>query len=528
MDIIWVGTAFLFGLAANQLRLPPLVGYLIAGFVLHALGVRLTETLEHFADIGITLLLFTIGLKLRLETLLRPAVWAVASLHMTIIMLVFTLVLSGLAGLQLALFSGLEWKQLWLIAFALSFSSTVFAVKVFEDKGVMGSLYGRIAIGILIMQDLAAVLFLALSTGKLPSVWAVLLLALIPMRYTLMRIMDRIGHGELLLLYGLAIALGGAALFEIVNIKGDLGALILGILLGAHPRAKEMARELMGLKDLFLVGFFLSVGMLTSPQPVMLVTAVLLALLVPFKFLLFFRLLTWFRISARTSMVTGLSLANYSEFGLIVAAVGYEYGWLTAEWLGALAIMISLLFILGAPLNANIDPIYLRFRDRLRRYQKADLDIEEQPIDPGEADVVIFGMGRVGTGAYDAMTRELGKGRVLGFDFDQAVVNRHIEAGRNVIRASAIDPEFWSRVDITRRGRVNLIMLAMPSFYENRYAAEQIRKLGIPVRISATAKYRDESEKLRSAGVDAVFNLYDEAGVGFATSTLASWESSGS
>jgi predicted Kef-type K+ transport protein len=110
----------------------------------------------------------------------------------------------------------------------------VFAVKTLEDKGEYQSRCGQVAIGVLIMQDIFAVVFLAASTGKLPSAWALGLLLLIPMRYVLMHLLNRAGHsGELQVLYGLALALGGYALFDAVDVKGDLGALIIGAMLAS-------------------------------------------------------------------------------------------------------------------------------------------------------------------------------------------------------------------------------------------------------------------------------------------------------
>ena len=116
----------------------------------------------------------------------------------------------SLAGIQA--FAGIDVGKAMLIGFALSFSSTVFAVKTLEDKGEYQSKYGQTAIGVLIMQDIFAVVFLAASTGKLPSVWALGLLVLIPMRYVLMHLLHRAGRsGELQVLYGIALAFGGYA-----------------------------------------------------------------------------------------------------------------------------------------------------------------------------------------------------------------------------------------------------------------------------------------------------------------------------
>jgi len=333
------------------ISLPPLVGFLATGFLLNYLGITSGETLQKLADLGITLLLFTVGLKLNQKILIRPQVWGVTGLHVSIIIGLFGAIIFVLALIGAPLFSDLDLTTSLMLAFALSFSSTVFVVKSLEGKGEMKSLHGRIAIGILVMQDLTAVVFLAASTGKLPSPWALLLFLLIPIRPLFHHLLQKTGHGELLILYGLVLALGGAELFELGGIKDDLGALIMGVLISTHPKSNEMAKSMLGFKDLFLVGFFLSIGM--SGQ-LSLEALVIGLLLVPFVFIksaLFFTLMTRFKLRARTSLLATLNLTNYSEFGLIIAAIGVSSGWMDAEWLVVIAITLSLSFIIAAPLR---------------------------------------------------------------------------------------------------------------------------------------------------------------------------------
>jgi len=167
-DPIWIAVAFAFGFLATQMRLPALVGFLIAGFVLNALGAEGGAFLSEMADLGVTLLLFSIGLKLRISQLLRPEVWGVASLHMLAIVTLSTGVLLLLAVFEFPILNKLTPLTAVLLGFALSFSSTVFAVKLLEDKDDMAAWYGRIAIGVLIIQDIAAVIFLGVSAAKVP------------------------------------------------------------------------------------------------------------------------------------------------------------------------------------------------------------------------------------------------------------------------------------------------------------------------------------------------------------------------
>lgn len=223
MELKWIGIAFALGFVARRFGQPPLLGFLAAGFALEGFGARPDAYLGQLADLGVKLLLFTIGLKLEVRTLLRPQVWASSLVHMAVATGAFAALVYGLGVLEVGLFAGLSWPAALLIGFAASFSSTVFVVKVLEERDDSAAMYGRIAIGILIMQDIAAVIFLAASTGKMPSPWALSLLLLLPLRPLIHRLLTRIGHGELLVLGGLAATLGGAALFEFVGMKATSG-----------------------------------------------------------------------------------------------------------------------------------------------------------------------------------------------------------------------------------------------------------------------------------------------------------------
>ena len=515
LDAVWISIAFVLGLAARQVGLPPLVGYLVAGFVLFGLNINPGEIIDHFAEMGVTLLLFSIGLKLRIDTLLRPQVWGVAFIHMGGITLVLGLGLLALAATSLPLIAGLNLSTALLLGFALSYSSTVFAVKVLEEKGEMSSIYGRTAIGILIMQDIVAVVFLALSAGKMPSLWALaLLLSLIPLRWVLLRAMDRAGHEELLILFGLSVALGGAQVFDLFSVKGDLGALILGVLLAPHRSAAGLAKALLGFKDLFLVGFFLSIGLRGIPGLETILIAALLLAVVPVKSALFFWLLARFRLRSRTAFLASLSLSNYSEFGLIIAAIGAANGWLSDAWLIAIAVALALSFVAASPLNTAAHGLYERYHDWLLRFQHPRRLPDEKEIGTGDATVLVFGMGRIGTKAYDTLCARSDE-RVLGIDIAPEIVERHREAGRRVIQASATDSDFWSRLHLDH-STLRLVMLTLPQSVENATAARLLLKNSYAGRIAALVKYDDEIEMLKEAGIHRVFNLYTEAGAGFA------------
>ncbi|MDC9715358.1 MAG: cation:proton antiporter [Gammaproteobacteria bacterium] len=230
-DPIWIAIAFLFGWLVRLVGLPPLLGFLVAGFTLSALGAEGGGFLDAMADLGITLLLFSIGLKLKLKSLIQPEVWGVATLHMVSTTALIATMGLLLALINLPLLADLNIQTALIVGFALSFSSTVFAVKILDELGATSSRHGSTAIGVLVIQDIIAVAFIAISIGKIPSIWALVLIALIPLRFVFYKILEQVGHNELLVLFGITLALIGADIFELVGIKGDVGALIFGMLL---------------------------------------------------------------------------------------------------------------------------------------------------------------------------------------------------------------------------------------------------------------------------------------------------------
>ncbi len=516
MDGLLLAVAFLFGLIAQQMRLPPLVGFLLAGFVLSALGKSGGPVLDFLADMGVTLMLFSIGLKLRVRSLFRPEIWAGTSIHAALTVGFLAVGFVGLSVAGIPLFSSLSFSTAALVAFALSFSSTVFAVKSLEENGELGSLHGRIAIGILIMQDILAVLFLTVSTGKIPSLWAIALLAaLLALRPVMGWVVSRSGHGELITLCGLFLALvAGAKGFESVGLKADLGALFVGILIGGHPQSKELSKSLSSIIDMLLIGFFLSIGLKGLPDLAGLAVAVGLTLLIPLKGALFVGILTRFHLRARTSWMAGLALATYSEFGLIVMAVGVKKEWLGPEWLTVVAIALSLSFLAAAPLNRMAEALYEKLAHLLHPLETPGRHPDDIVIPDQGEQIAIFGMGRVGLSAYNSLNRRY-PGRAVVFDRDPNTVERHREQGQNIVLADATDADFWAQVK-NRPRPFELVILAMSQHTINLHAAETLQRMGYEGVVAATAKFDDEVRQLRKLGVDTAFNLYTEAGTGFA------------
>ncbi|MCM3688815.1 cation:proton antiporter domain-containing protein [Kocuria rosea] len=514
---VYLVVVFGAGALAVLLRLPPLVGFLAAGFVLNGMGVERLEIVGQLADLGVTLMLFGIGLKLDARSLLRKEVWGTAGAHMVL----STALGAGFLGVLMVL--GLHLpeespRSLWLAGFALSFSSTVLVFKVLEDRSETTSLYGRVAIGILVVQDIAAVAFMTATSGHPPSPWAFALVLLVPGAWLFRRIWDRIGHGEMQALFGIAMALvPGYIAFSATGLKGDLGALLMGMLLASHANAGELSRALFTVKDLLLVAFFVSIGFHGLPTPEMVTTGLLLLVLLPAQAVVFVLLLWVFGLRRRTSVRAGLALSNYSEFALIVGAIGVSAGMLTEDWLVMLSVAVAASFVASTLVNRRGSPLPAALAAWLPEHPEQKLHPEDRPIDIGHAEVLVLGMGRVGQAAYHEFAEEYGFS-VVGIENSTARSERLRAAGLDVQNADATDKEFWERVIAT--GHVQVAVLAMPFHGSNLVALQQLTASGFTGTVAAVAQYDDEVQELRGHGVRTVFNLYSGAGIALASETI--------
>lgn len=512
MDPLWLALAFLLGLLARHLGLPALVGYLATGFALNGLGAQSSELLDQVAHAGVLLLLFGVGLKLRLKSLIRPEVWGASGLHL--------IVSAAVLGSGLWAIATLPVGQSLLLAATLGFSSTVLAAKVLEDKVELRAFHGRLAIGILVIQDLAALALMALAGAATPTPWVLLVLGLPLLRPLVAKVLEWSGHDELLVLYGLALALvvGGLG-FEHLGLSSELGALLLGALLAGHPRAMELSRSLWSLKEVLLVGFFLQIGLMGWPSLESLGWALLLVSLLPCKAALFFLILVKFRLRARTAFLTALALASYSEFALIVVKFLVGSGQLQADWLVLLALAVALSFVAAAPLNRFAHGLYERLETWLARFERSEHHPDEQPVSLGSTQILIIGMGHAGAAAYDFLKKRQNIPEahkvfmVSGIDSDLVKVEQHIHEGRRVVYADAEDPGFWHRLHLDG---IKAVILAMPDPEAKRIATTQLRRHGFQGLIGAISSYPEEEQSLREAGADMTFLAFNEVGVGLA------------
>lgn len=518
IDAIWLGLAFLSGILMKQLGLPALLGFLATGFFLNY--AELTDSniqgvLETISSLGITLLLFTIGLKIKIKALARKEIWVTASVHMILSTLAFSALIFGLSFLGLRFLTDIPIETALIIGFSLSFSSTVFIVKALEERGEITSTHGRYAIGILIIQDIFAVIFLTISKNVMPSIWILALpIYLYVVRFVLYKLLDRSGHGELLTVFGFfAPFIAGAFVFELLDLKSDLGALIIGMLLVNHHKAEELYDRMMNYKDFFLIGFFINIGLADTPSWTSVVVAIVLLIVVFFKGYLFLKVFSYFNLRARTNFLTSLHLMNYSEFGLIVGAVAVSNGMLSDEWLVILALLMSFSFLLSSPLTVRSYEFFDRFKDKLTKINRTSKEIDSQPRIKGVVRYVVVGLGSIGGPAFEHFHKQYPK-EVIGVDYNTDKINSMREEGYNVVWGDTTDRDFWEE---SNWKNVDVVILSMSDYASNYNTLKQINKLKKrPFKVATICHYDDEKHEFETLKVDYIYDYKSSVGEDFA------------
>lgn len=496
--LAWLSSAFFIGFLASRIGLPPLVGYLISGYVLSAFGVSANPILGQLADCGILLLLFTVGLKLNLSTLLKREVLGVGALHVLAVALI-----SGLIFLieQLRLGGGL------VFGVALAFSSTVLAVKVLEDSGELQTFQGRTVMGILIFQDVVAVGLMTLVGEKPASPWALLLLGIPLLSPLAKRVFDLVTHDELQILAGLLLALLGGELAEHLGVTRELGALLMGVLLSGHAESEDLSHRLWSIKDVLLVAFFLNIGLDGVPNVQDWLGALVLMAVLPLQGILFFGLMLAAGLRARTSFVAAIALMTYSEFALIVARPLIEKGWIGTEWEPILGLSVAISLALGAALNRSAQRLFSPVAGYLERFERSVPHPDQLPPDFGQAEWLVVGVGRTGRSAYRTLeSRGL---HVMAIDADPVRVQQLRLDGFRAVYGDVEDPALWHHASLEK---LKGILVTLSEMNARKQALGVIRAKGFVGVIGTVSFRRSEDATLYKLGADEVYRPLTQAG----------------
>jgi Kef-type K+ transport system membrane component KefB len=522
--------ATVIGLVGVLLRQPLIVSFIIAGLVAGSglIGVsKSLETIDVLAEVGIALLLFLVGLKLDLKLIKSLGKVALAT---GLGQIVFTTVFGWLICFAL----GLPWLTSLYVAVALTFSSTIIIVKLLSDKREIDSLHGRIALGFLIVQDLAVVAAMVVLSafglkgaheGSLLTLLIgapVLLVAMaLFMRFVAERLVRRMGTApELLIVFGIAWAVLIAAVADWLGFGKELGGLIAGVSLASTSMREAIASRLSGLRDFLLLFFFVALGMsldLSTLGAQVPQAAVLSAFVLFGNPLIVVLIMGWMGYRKRTAFMAGLTVSQISEFSLIFIAMGVSLGHVGTDSVGLVTLVGLVTITLSTYLITYSSFVYRVSERFLRPFERKVAHAEDKPDEEAHDvhDVIIFGVGRYGGNIISGL-KQRGL-RVLGVDFDPKAVQYWRARDCNVIYGDAMDPEFATNLAL---GRTRMVVLAFPArgygltHQDPRTVMyEALREQGFKGHVVAISDNDPDAERLREQGITPVLMPFRDAAV---------------
>ncbi len=512
------------GAVAVRLRQPPLIAYIIVGIVLGpaVLGVVTTRhQIDLLAQFGVAVLLFVVGLKLDLHHVRHIGPVALAT---GLGQLVFTI----LVGFIIVLLLGRGKMEALYVAVALTFSSTIIIVKLLSDKRELDALHGRIAVGFLIVQDLAVILaMMGMSSLRVDTTapfgeTAILLLLRIAatafllylmMRYILPRLVLIMARSqELLLIFAIAWGTGLAALGEWAGFSKEAGAFLAGFSLASTPYRDAVNARLVGIRDFLLLFFFIDLGakldfsMLGNE----LYPAAILSLFVLIgNPLIVMAIMGYMGYRKRTGFLAGLTVAQISEFSIVFVAMGISLGQVTEDALvlttmvGLTTIAISTYMILHSQQLYELLEPWLTLFERRHPYRELAMETHQHPTHP---QLMIVGLGRYG-GRLLVQLYEQGI-RALGVDFDPEVVSMLRRRGLPVFFGDGADYAFIESLPVTE---LRWVVTTLPQWEDNRALFHALQDAGFSGHIAGVVRDELHEGAMRSAGIDMVINPFNNA-----------------
>jgi Kef-type K+ transport system membrane component KefB len=516
-------TSALFGAVMVRLKQPLLITYIGVGILLGPAVTGIvhgSSAIEALAQLGVTVLLFIVGLKLDLHHVRHIGPVALAT---GLGQLAFTIVI----GFVITLALGRSWLESLYVAVALTFSSTIIIVKLLSDKRELDSLHGRIAVGFLVVQDLAVVLAMmgmsalrdagtqdAVFTGVSlvgRIVGAVLLTALL-MRWVLPSVLRTMGSSpELLLLFAVAWGVALAAIGEWAGFSKEAGAFVAGFSLASTPFRDAINARLSPLRDFLLLFLFIELGAgleLSALGSELVPAAILSVFVLVGNPLIVLAIMAFMGYRSRTGFLAGLTVAQISEFSILFVAMGISMGHIGSSALalttlvGITTITVSTYMILYShPLYARLAPWLRRF-ERARPFRELEVDTGAPAVDHPE--VLLVGLGRYGNQVLAKLVEA--EVRVLGIDFDPEVARDLHHAGMPIRFGDGEDADFVESLPVAHAG---WLICTLPEARANLAVIRAFRAAGFTGRAVVAA--RDAVEAMDTTEVHRVFQPFVDA-----------------
>jgi Kef-type K+ transport system membrane component KefB/Trk K+ transport system NAD-binding subunit len=512
------------GALAAKLRQPLIMAFILVGVLMGPSGLDVVsahEQIRLFAEMGIAVLLFVVGLKLDLHLIRSTGPVAVAT---GLGQVVFT----SIIGFLLAMLMGMGVVEAIYVAVALTFSSTIIIVKLLSDKREIDSLHGRIALGFLIVQDLAAILALialsalgggAVDGSPLRGAVGILLRGIaflgtvgLLMRFVLPGLVRQLARShELLVLFAIAWAVLLSTAGDALGFSKEVGAFLAGFSLASTSQREAISSKLGTLRDFLLIFFFIDLGagldfsLLGAQAGRAAVFSLFVLVGNPFVVMAIMGRMGYRK---RTGFLAGLTVAQISEFSLILGAMGVALGHLDPSAMGLITLVGVVTISLSTYMILYSYPLYGlvgRFLGPFERKVPHREQREDAPLPPG-VEIILLGMGRYGRN----IARHLAKrGRVvLGVDFDPQAVVEGTEQGLPVHFGDAEDPDILDELPLAG---ARWFVCTVPGRETNLGLLRSLRGRGFAGRVVLTAHSSTQEREFREAGADRVLRPFVDA-----------------
>lgn len=514
------------GALGRLLRQPLIVSFIAVGILVGPSGLNLVtaeEAMDLLARMGISILLFLVGLRLDVHVIRRMGLVAISTGLAQIL-------ITGGLGVILCRILGMGLLTAVYVGVALTFSSTIIIVKLLSDKHEIDALHGKLAVGILIVQDLVVVLVMigltavgasATDSGRGPFIAALLVTAkgagfLVAIAALMRFIIPRIAHHlartpELLLLSSIAWALALATVGDALGMNHEVGAFLAGVSLAPTPYREAISGRLVSLRDFLLLFFFINLGahfdfsQLGSRVGQALALSAFVLLIKP---IIIMTVLAAAGYRQRTAFLTGATSAQISEFSLIFASLGLSLGHVDPSTVGLITLIGLITIGLSTYLILHAHPIYDFIAPALNIFERQapTREMADDSIVPAQPDIILFGLGRYGRNiARHLRKRDL---RILGIDFDPQIIHAWTSQGFWAEYGDAEDPECPAALPMLY---AKWIVVALPRQAANLAILKALREHGYTGRIALTAHSHDDAHRLKEAGADLVLLPFSDA-----------------
>ncbi len=502
--------AAILAFVAKILRQPLIPAYVVAGLIIGPLVLGFVENMDliyAFSEIGIAFLLFSAGLEISFKKIKEAGLKRIVLVGLLQVGIVFGIVFF------LADFLNLTSLQAAYVGIILAFSSTMVDIKLLSERGELVTLHGRLILGILLLQDLVAigaiVIFTSGNFAVVPigiafaKLIGILLFAVIFQKYILNNLFKFAARStELLFLSSLAVLFLFIILAYISELSIVIGAFIAGVSLANSPFKMELESRISPLRDFFAILFFVSLGMQIVFIGISLRLVLLVLLLVgafvvkPIVTLVLLRVAGY---RSRTSFLTAISLAQLSEFSLIIGFVGVTMGVFDASLLSTV--------ILATIVTMSVTPYFINYKNGLYKIFKYPVAVlkflpmreDLEYIKENNKEILLVGSHRVGGALMEELLEK--KDNLLVVDYNPEIISALIKKKISCIYGDVTSPELLGKINIRK---LKLVISTVPSYEDNLHLVKKIRRINSGVKIILTGERISETLKLYEAGADYV------------------------